>query len=742
MLQPNHPPPAHQQQSSSSEQPWWVVGWPSQPFWQWGIIILGYCGLSILWTWPLSLHFSTHLIEGILPIKRSLPTDSAQNVWNLWLLHNALTQWQWPLTTDYVFYPRQINLVYQTFGLPNLLLVLPTLLVSNNPVIAINLLVMLGFVLSAIGMYALLQSISKQTIIAFIGGWVFVCSAAHLQVVISSGVERGMLFWLVALHWVLIAFFRTAQWRYIAILAALFVTLSLSSGYYGLFSIVYAGALLIVALRTPVLRPHRRTFVIVIMSATLMWAISMAGLLVAFPEHYAGQSDSLRWDTFHSLNNQEVLQDWLMRQTTPSHVISLVDIIVPSTYHPWWGRFFSSPTLIQSGVGGFIGWVTIFFVVWGAWRIPSTRPWVWVTIALLLCACGPYIRLTNQPDSLQFYGPYFLLDQFSPFRNASRPGMFMQFAWIPIIIVGAYSASFIKKQTPWLALILACGAVIESLPPQAWNLVTLHAPQIVSAISPSAPAGVVLELPARTNDGRTLINQMCHGRPIAAGYLARVPDYYATPLYGIATPMPAMRDVLAHDTVQELGNLGVRYLLVNNDTAPEIARYIANLGLPIRTQNQQSRLYDVPEPTAVTLAPGAGWWPPEATSTDAWRWSKGNAELLLISRTPTLVTIAFIVGARQATPTTWNLNGTSFYTPTVPPMPNVLQRHIQIRLHAGVNLLRIDAPTIQIDSNTPQMRDVALIFAELRIVNTTPIIGMQQPLAIPPTLPYRYFCTP
>jgi hypothetical protein len=736
------PQPVHQQRLPSNEHPWWVVGWPSHPFWHWGIIILGYCGLTILWTWPLSLHFSTHLIEGIHSSNQSLPTDSAQNVWNLWLLRNALTQWQWPLTTDYAFYPRQINLVYQTFGLPNLLLVLPILLITNNPIIAINMLVMLGFVLSALGMYALLQSISKQTIIAFIGGWIFVCSAAHLQVVISSGVERGMLFWLVALHWVLITFVRTAQWRYIAILAALFVILSLSSGYYGLFSIVYAGGLLIVALRTPALRPQRRTFVIVIMSAILVWAISMTGLLMAFPEHYAGQSINQFWDMVHSFNDQSELEDWLMRQTLPYHVISLVDIIVPSTYHPWWGRFFASPTFIQSDVGGFIGWVTIFFMVWGAWHIPSTRQWMWIVIGLLLCACGPYIRLTNQPDSLQFYGPYFLLDQFSIFRNASRPGMFMQFAWIPISMVSAYSASFIKSKTPWLAIILACGAVIESLPPQTWNLVPLHAQQIVSAIPPNAPAGIVFEVPARINDGRTLINQMCHGRPIAAGYLARVPDYYATPLYGIATPIPPMHDVLAHDTVQELGNLGVRYLLVQNDTPPNIAHYIANLGLPLRTQNQQSRLYDVPEPTAVTLAPGAGWWAPEATATNAWRWSKGHAELLLISQTPTLVTIAFTVGANQSTPTTWNLNGASIYTPTVPPSPYFLQRHIQIRLHAGVNLLRIDAPTTQIDPNTPQMRDVALTFVELRIVRTTPIIGMQQPIPLPPTLPYRYFCTP
>ena len=108
----------------------------------------------MVWTWPLVRYFGDVAIQGLAAVLKTL-VDIAQNSWNIWQFRLHWADGSWPLTTDRIFYPQRINLTYQTYGLPNLLVAAPIAALFGE-LTALNVLVVLGFVGGAVAMYALL----------------------------------------------------------------------------------------------------------------------------------------------------------------------------------------------------------------------------------------------------------------------------------------------------------------------------------------------------------------------------------------------------------------------------------------------------------------------------------------------------------------------------------------------------------------------------------------------------------
>lgn len=111
-------------------------------------VLLGYPGLTLLFTYPLVRHFATHV-----------PGDGRDDpslVWNLWWVKHALVDLHVnPLTTDFLFYPIGVNLSFYTLTLLNGVVSIP-LQALFGLVAASNLLLVLSFVLSGYGTYLLL----------------------------------------------------------------------------------------------------------------------------------------------------------------------------------------------------------------------------------------------------------------------------------------------------------------------------------------------------------------------------------------------------------------------------------------------------------------------------------------------------------------------------------------------------------------------------------------------------------
>ena len=110
-------------------------------------MLFAYLALSLLLTWPLILHFGSHVPgDGI---------DDPSLAWNLWWVKHALVdQLQNPFASNWLFWPVGINLAFYTLTILNGLLSIP-LQLTVGTISAYNLLLLSSFVLGGYGAFLL-----------------------------------------------------------------------------------------------------------------------------------------------------------------------------------------------------------------------------------------------------------------------------------------------------------------------------------------------------------------------------------------------------------------------------------------------------------------------------------------------------------------------------------------------------------------------------------------------------------
>lgn len=158
---------------------------------RWLIVPAGYGLLTLVMTWPLALH-----------LDRRLPGlgDALMHAWLLaWdahaLRHDPTTIWQAP-----IFYPYPMTLAYTDHHLVLSLLAAPVIWVTDNPVLAYNLLLLLSFILTGWGIYALANELTRQPFAAFIAGAAFTFGSfrmahlLHLQLEQTAWLPWSVLF--------------------------------------------------------------------------------------------------------------------------------------------------------------------------------------------------------------------------------------------------------------------------------------------------------------------------------------------------------------------------------------------------------------------------------------------------------------------------------------------------------------------------------------------------------------------
>jgi hypothetical protein len=158
---------------------------------RWSIVfgpLFAYLALSLLLTWPLAVHFGTHVPgDGI---------DDPALAWNLWWVKHALVDRpQNPFACDWQFWPIGINLAFYTLTLLNGVLSIPLQMVFGVTA-AYNVLLLSSFVIGGYGAYLLCREVlrcgdaetrrrgevggSSQVLPAFFGGLLYAFASAKL----------------------------------------------------------------------------------------------------------------------------------------------------------------------------------------------------------------------------------------------------------------------------------------------------------------------------------------------------------------------------------------------------------------------------------------------------------------------------------------------------------------------------------------------------------------------------------
>ncbi|HMQ31363.1 MAG TPA: hypothetical protein PKD53_11580, partial [Chloroflexaceae bacterium] len=623
-----------------------------------------------------------------------------------------------------------------------------------GPVAAFNSVVLLSFGLGGYWAYRLGRAVGAGRGAALLAGFVYVAAPFHMQQVWGGTLERAATHWL-ALYALLLlrALARRTPGSAAAAGLALFVT-TMASQYYGLYAALYTAAhALLAALTAP--RGAR--------AGTLAAGAGVGGVWLALllpAALAAGGVGGL------------ALEDWYVRQAY--HSVALVDLIAPNVRHPLWGEAAAAwhgglhPFGVEAGAGLGLGVALLCAAaLWRRWAL--AWPWTALAAFCLLMAMGPQLRVTAAPSPVP--GPYLLLDLLELFRNSSRPALFVAHMLVPVAALvalgldalaagpGDRSRSREESARPplsrgrargkggegrWRALAAALAALVlfEHLV-APWPVMPMRASPWAASLGHEGASGAVLELPPRLNDSRALLNQLCHGRPLMGGYLARLPPFppadHPSALRGLWRAEPPAPDIVPLDAGAELANLGARYVALDLTELPRgdraaLDQWLAAPGISRAGAGETWALYEIAPGAVVAPTLGAGWHAAERDGARVWRWMGERAGLRLLSRAPAAVELTLRATAYGAArPLEIRQGDTLLARDEVPAAPE--ERAVSLRL-----LLAPGSTELTLSSSAergPDGRSLSLSVGEVRLraLPVAPGWAAEGALPIPPTLP-------
>jgi len=191
--------------------------------------------LTLVLTYPLFLNLG----HGVRDMG-----DPLLNTWIMaWNVHRIVSlDWKGFFDAN-IFYPAPRTLAYSEFLLPQSLFALPVLLISGNPILAYNIVLLLAFISSGLGMFFLAFRLTRSTAAGIIAGLIFAFSPfmfahlTHLQILSAGGIPLTFLF----LH----RFFESRSPGDFYLFTLFYILQVLANGYYALYLTLFAGVFIV-----------------------------------------------------------------------------------------------------------------------------------------------------------------------------------------------------------------------------------------------------------------------------------------------------------------------------------------------------------------------------------------------------------------------------------------------------------------------------------------------------------------
>src|SRR5687767_12844753 len=265
---------------------------------------VAYLIAALILTWPLAIHFTTHLgaVEGA--------GDPFLNLWILgWGMHGWLSDPIGVLSGRVfdanIFHPSAGTLTFSDHLLLQSLVLSPLYAATGNLALCYNVLLVGSLALSGLAMHALARSVAGSNRAAFIAGLAWACwpyrtaHLLHLQLQALYFMPLALL----ALHRVAAA----RRWRDAIALGVLAALQAISSVYYGVMTIVALGvAALALAWTTGQWRG--RKYWSRVAGAGIVGAIVVAPVL--WPYWVTQQREGFGRNLFEALGNSATLQSY------------------------------------------------------------------------------------------------------------------------------------------------------------------------------------------------------------------------------------------------------------------------------------------------------------------------------------------------------------------------------------------------------------------------------------------------
>jgi len=459
-------------------------------------------------TWPSIFRFRTHWFAD--------DVDGLQNVWNLWWVQRAVVVLhQSPWHTSDLHVPYGTSLLAHTLNPFNGFVAI-ALAPFMSPVAVYNTLVTFGFVAGGVTAYLLAYHLIRSHWPSVLAGFIFTFSnfhfahaEGHLQLVSLEWIPLFVLLWLKLVAEPTIA-------RGVGAAVVLFLVI-LCDYYYFLYCVI-AGALILGwwAMR------HRSAKVLVeprrlaALGAFALVAAATSGILAG----------SLVWSS---------LRDPLTG-AHPASEFSL-DLLSPLIYgghwrfgaltRPFWIRL--AANVHESSVH--LGFSVIALAL-SAWRrrravnAPEIGLFAFLLVFFLVLAFGPAPQIAGKAIvGTRAVLPYGWLETLIPTLAISGvPIRMMVMVTLSAAILAGYGFSWLlrgSKNRRFAAVAIVCLLAVEYLPKPIPNL-SVAVPKYVDIVRDLPGRDGVLDLVATPS--LALFYQTVHQKPLAFGYLARLPE--------------------------------------------------------------------------------------------------------------------------------------------------------------------------------------------------------------------------
>jgi hypothetical protein len=503
------------------------------------LVALAATGLAVVLTYPLAFRIDS--------IGRVNTDDGRWSIWVVsWVAH-ALTTKPFAVFDANIFYPHRLTLAYSEANIAAGAIGAPVWLLSRNPYLTHNIVVMISFVVAFAGAYYLIRYLTGSQAAAMVAGVMFAfcpfifARTAHIQLLLTGG-----------LPFCLLAFHRLVDRATVpraVVLGILICGQSLACAYYGVFAILVVGLGTFLFAATRGLWRSRDYW----MGIALAAFVSIAFTLPFFVPYLRVQSETGFARTLDDARQYSVnLGAWFASSAWA---------------HRWWlpalGDFNEVlfPGIIAL-VGGLAGAVWQFLPQRGQSPFPQKLPRDVAAFYLLIATVAFWSSFG--PDA----GLYWLLYETVPIFSFMRaPGRFGILVTLSLIVLGAPFLGWLFDRTrrPLVAgtvVAALAAAELAAVPLRQYREAEPRAP--VYDLLARLPYGAVFELPywhERSDFPRHayyMLNSTAHWKPLVNGYSDLIPQDFRRTVVALST-FPSRR------SFEILARADARYVVIHLD---------------------------------------------------------------------------------------------------------------------------------------------------------------------------------
>jgi len=492
------------------------------------LIAVLYLLITLLFTYPLVLNFTTHIPGN--------GGDGPHFLWNLWKTKDAVLNFHHLYKTNHIFYPIGTNLITHTYAPIIGILSIPLSIFLSN-VTTYNTLVILAFVLNGVGAFALIKYLTHSTVPSFLGGMIFAFSPnffghllGHFDMLWGGWLPLFILFFLKMM--------KETRVHNLIFSCIFFLATFLTSYYYAVFLALFVGLFIIFSACSTYEIVLQKSFWKPLLGFSIITTIFLSPFLTLYFREVLAHS----YVNISSLHSSHFTSGDLLDFIVPSRMNKFYQYLLPDFI-----SMFKTYRISERNI--FIGYSILTMALFAVFnkRIVYPRKYLWVACFTFFTIFFFFYKLSiNNSTHFNLFNAdlsiplvFGLYKKVPVLNNLRTPVRCDILVVLSIAVLSSFTINYYfhkVKHSHLKAVLTAAILVVVLLEylPTPYPLYQLPFSPLLARIKNDPADCTVLEIPIGISDGLRnlyhdrnsthMYHQTLHGKKMFGGYVARLPE--------------------------------------------------------------------------------------------------------------------------------------------------------------------------------------------------------------------------